>query len=1587
MQLIIRYALLCSILMTVSANSANLIFNGDFELGNTGFNTDYNYTSDVYNSQTYYIGYNPSAHHIFAANYGDHTSGNGLMLIANGAQLANQTIWQKTDVSVTPDTTYAFSYWQSIWAGPTNLAAIKCIIAGDEVGVDVAPSVNGQWEQVSYQWNSDNKSKVTIRLVGTTLYYGGNDVAIDDISLLPSSPSITQHPAGQTVSEGDPVTFSVIATGAAPLLYQWQKNGNDIPGATIATYTINSVDSGDAGDYSCEVSNSIGSVSSNVATLQVTSTSSPSITQHPVGQTVNEGDPVTFSVGATGAAPLLYQWHKNGNDIPGATSATYTISSVDSGDAGDYSCEVSDSNGSVSSNVATLQVITSTSSPSITQHPAGQTVDEGDPVTFSVVVTGAAPLLYQWQKGGSNIPGATSTTYTISSTDSDDAGSYSCEVSNSNGSVSSNAATLQVVVPAAIITNLTSSYCSQNQHVYFLEGVSLNQTFTVDVDWSNLTPQWIRWYRGNMLITTDSISGSFASHTFNIGTDFTVNQKLSVVAVDSDGTESEKYTANFDVIEPPKVIPVGRLHADLRSNQELTYRTGTFSLQWPNFDAELPENNNVLNPKNTAGIRSIGTTSFDTIVEVSAKIVNKSNSIECSIGIKSSKLSSKNAFKIADVAFNAQVWVNIILTYENQWLPGGVVGCEVAADKPFGPKYWIFTAGPVPIPIFLKGAVGVMMQGELALTGLGGSGEFLFTGSLLPSAGLEVILGCGLSDIMAVEGFLEGNTGLTVGYDAPSDVTISKHYLELNGGVRAYFLIFKYENNLLHFKWPDGSTRSRMLMAASSEADTLKAMSRDYLDLTDYARWLSNSRRSETFSVQSLDDFPFLPAEATLQTNVFGQSNPHIAISGDTQCLVWLYDDPSRSSLNRTVLMYSLNDGSDWTSPVAISDDGAPDVLPDLTVDTQGRFTCTWSSSAQPLPDTTDLRGMAASLNVQSAVYDWTTGTWISETITTAAGLDYLGNAISDVEGTVVWVHDDDSDLLAESGRVFNTIMVRKHGGAGPEALATVAGLIRYLEVGTDATGRYIVYCLDRDSSLETDIDNDLFLISDTGSGWTAPIQMTDIADFNSVADVNPQFVTTSKGLMLFWARDGQIVSARDLAGLTDMTVALAQEGSSGQRGFVTAAGPTDTISVVWNDPSREGMDLYGATYDPSMDLWSDPVQMTKSRDMERSMDAIYAGENELRLVYNKVHMTDGQGLDAFGEVDLCLYDYEVGLDLAVVQDSISIDPNAVPGDTTQLTAVIASQGDFSTDQPIGVGFYCGTEATTENLIGSVQIIPNGMMSGDQNEVSVDWLIPVSDEVLNVIVLVDPNAQLEDKDLTSNSRTAEFFAPPDMSDIVFVPISEPDFTGEISRCEITNAQYCEYLNAALAEGLITVNGDRVHAADGASNETYFDTYEKSNSSQITYSGGIYQVRSRDGLDMGDHPVVCVTWYGAMAFCEYFGYRLPTEDEWQVAADYDGSYTYGCGEDIDKTKANYGKLNPLELSAMPYTTPVGYYDSFGYGFYDMAGNVTEWTSSPKDDSRIAKGGCWGNWGSSCTVETNFIYNPNTANAYIGFRVCR
>jgi hypothetical protein len=171
-----------------------------------------------------------------------------------------------------------------------------------------------------------------------------------------SPPMINSQPQSQFVLSGANVTFSVTASGIAPLSYQWCYHGANIAGnaARNSSYTLNNVQAPRAGNYTVVVSNSGGSITSTVAVLSVDAP--PTITAQPQSQTVVVGTNAAFAVSATGAAPLSYLWRRAGLAVPGITNAVLLFSGVQQTNAGNYSVIVSNPIGSVTSVVATLTV-------------------------------------------------------------------------------------------------------------------------------------------------------------------------------------------------------------------------------------------------------------------------------------------------------------------------------------------------------------------------------------------------------------------------------------------------------------------------------------------------------------------------------------------------------------------------------------------------------------------------------------------------------------------------------------------------------------------------------------------------------------------------------------------------------------------------------------------------------------------------------------------------------------------------------------------------------------------------------------------------------------------------------------------------------------------------------------------------------------------------------------------------------------------------------------------------------------------------------------------------------------------------------
>lgn len=198
---------------------------------------------------------------------------------------------------------------------------------------------------------------VSNKLYGVTWGGGASgNGTVFSLALTPASaPLITSQPSSRTNIAGTTASFGVVASGTAPLSYQWLKGTNALSQQNGSTLSLTNVSDADASTYSVIVSNAAGTVTSEPATLTVIDP--PVIAKQPLSQTNVIGSTASFSVVATGTGPLNYQWFKGATALPQQKGSNLTLIKLSYADAGTYHAVVTNIVGSITSTPATLTVI------------------------------------------------------------------------------------------------------------------------------------------------------------------------------------------------------------------------------------------------------------------------------------------------------------------------------------------------------------------------------------------------------------------------------------------------------------------------------------------------------------------------------------------------------------------------------------------------------------------------------------------------------------------------------------------------------------------------------------------------------------------------------------------------------------------------------------------------------------------------------------------------------------------------------------------------------------------------------------------------------------------------------------------------------------------------------------------------------------------------------------------------------------------------------------------------------------------------------------------------------------------------------
>ena len=216
----LRYIVLATvalILLAPRSQAAQLLTNGDFSAGNTGFTSSYSYSpGNLWAEGAYDVLANPHADHSSFSTFGDHTTGSGKMMVVNGSPTANAVIWSEGGLSVAQNSVYTFSFWlASVY--PTSPARLVARINGAAQELEAkAGYTTGQWVNFSYTWNSGAATSVSVDLVNDNLAASGNDFALDDLSLTGAAPPPLLAPpsfATEIVAVPEPASWALMILG------------------------------------------------------------------------------------------------------------------------------------------------------------------------------------------------------------------------------------------------------------------------------------------------------------------------------------------------------------------------------------------------------------------------------------------------------------------------------------------------------------------------------------------------------------------------------------------------------------------------------------------------------------------------------------------------------------------------------------------------------------------------------------------------------------------------------------------------------------------------------------------------------------------------------------------------------------------------------------------------------------------------------------------------------------------------------------------------------------------------------------------------------------------------------------------------------------------------------------------------------------------------------------------------------------------------------------------------------------------------------------------------------------------------------
>ncbi len=576
---------------------------------------------------------------------------------------------------------------------------------------------------------------------------------------------------------------------------------------------------------------------------------------------------------------------------------------------------------------------------------------------------------------------------------------------------------------------------------------------------------------------------------------------------------------------------------------------------------------------------------------------------------------------------------------------------------------------------------------------------------------LEIDAGVGVRDVASAGVYGEGASNWRLNAGSQGQLRMKEWVLHGGFGVRGQVLIFEARKEIWSGDWYliiddqwvgdkgiHTASRSK-LRAAMNEEGNYQLMSRDYLE--ERSDWLAGGDGIQLFSLTAGN-------VKTMQAGAYPGAEPQLVTNGTTTMMVYADDDETRSSANRTRLMYSLYDpaADSWAQPQPVTPESTAADFTPVTAVVGNDVYVLWQSAKTELTENMSMTEMAAAMELKLARYDEAGGAFTDVQTLTDNGIYETAHRLTDVNGTpvVYWVENSAGDMFCQTGT--NTVCRAEKSGDRwtRSVVAAVEAPIATLRAGTLGTEEAVAW------TVETEEAEEEGRFTRKGYLWTAAGQT--VRDLGAVNAVYFTPAGTENTPALAWY---------DGTDLKYITAAAGEPANMVETGTlertphaILISGDGSKHSILYTGSHGEGgANLYAVTYDSVKGQWGLPVALTEESELYvEGLSAAYVGQ-DLVAAFQRSQVDEALNRT----VELCWLKAPEGAELELV-DARCPDNGLVPGGPVTIQVTVRNKGTLTSG---------GTETITIDGINVTQTVTvPELRGGEETEIEISGVLPES---------------------------------------------------------------------------------------------------------------------------------------------------------------------------------------------------------------------------------------------------------------------